>query len=148
MRRLILTLITTLLLTTSFSHAATPQQGLPPRAESIPPADLVQMFKDYDAAMVSKDMDRIMAFYSSRYRHDGRTKASQPEFIRSWIDMISKFEMRPTRFAAIDDDHAYIEAKGESDVFALSKAFDYQVIKENGQWKWLGNQKPAPPERE
>ena len=143
MRRLVLALIATLLLTSGLSHAATNLQTLPTRAEGAPPADLVQMFKDYDAAMVSKDMDRIMAFYSSRYHHDGRTKATQPEFIRSWISMISKFEMRPTRFAAINDDHAYIEAKGTTDVFALSKAFDYQVIKENGQWKWLGNQKAA-----
>ena len=124
MRRLVLTLIATLLLTSSFSHAATPLQALPTRTESSPPADLVQMFKDYDAAMVSKDMDRIMAFYSSRYRHDGRTKASQPEFIRSWIGMISKFEMRPTRFAAINDDHAFIEAKGDTDVFQASKPLD------------------------
>lgn len=124
---------------------AEPLHGMPTRGESQPPADLVQMFKDYDAAMVSKDMVRIMAFYSSRYRHDGRTKATQPAFIDSWIGMISKFEMRPSRFAAINDDHAYIEAKGDTDVFPLSKAFDYQVIKENGQWKWLGNQKPTKP---
>lgn len=123
------------------SQAAMHEQTLPTRGESATPGDLEQMAQEFNAAVVSRDMDRIMRFYSDRYLHNGRTKEGHRGFIHTWIYATSRFDLKITRFAAITDDHAYIEAVIDGSFGTQNKDFDYQVVRENGQWKWLGNQK-------
>lgn len=132
-----------LFVTPMVCNAAPYEQTLPTRGESAVPADLQQMALDYNATMRSKNLDKAITYYSERYRHDGRT----PEKVRSYLNMLmlsgtSQFELKFTRFAAIDDQRAYIEATIDVGWGGSDKNFDYQVVKENGQWKWLGNQRP------
>lgn len=143
MRRLFLSLLATLVLAAPLAHANPHVQTLPTRGESPVPEDLQQMARDFNATMRSRDIDKTLSFYSERYLQDGRTK----ERHRGYLEMMmvngtSQFELKFTRFAAIDDERAYIEAVIELGYYTGDKKFDYQVVKENGQWKWMGNQKP------
>lgn len=143
MRLLAATLFALLTLSPIWVHANPHEQTLPTRGESPIPDDLLRMAKDFNAAMRARDLDKTHSFYSERYLHDGRTWEKH----RGYLEMVmlngtSQFELKFTRFAAIDDDRAYIEALIELGYYTGSKEFNYQVVKENGQWKWMGNQKP------
>lgn len=122
-------------------YAAEPVQAQQIRVESTPPADLVQMFKDSSAAMISMDMDKIMSFYSDHYLSEGQNKDAHRKFLDTWVFMLSNYEIKLTHFAAITDDHAYIAADIVNNFGKFEKTFDYQVIKEDGQWKWFGYQR-------
>lgn len=121
------------------SHAGSP-------AVAAIPADLQQFVIDFNAAMRSRDLERVMAFYSDRYLQDGRDKPAHRSFIDGWIGGISDFRLRLTYFAPIDRERAYIAADIKRVIgmeLESRKTPDYQVIKENGQWRWLGNQKAS-----
>lgn len=143
MRRYLLALMSCLLLGSGLIHASPYEQTLPTRGESPVPEDLKQMALDFNAAMRARDLDKAYSFYSTNYLQDGRTKEKhRGNLVMLMLGGISQFELKFIRFAAIDDDRAYIEAVIELGFYTADKKFDYQVVKENGQWKWLGNQKP------
>lgn len=146
MRLITYTLCALLACSPALAPAASYEQTLPTRGESPLPEDLKQMARDYNAAMRSKNLDLAVAYYAANYLHDGRTA----DKVRGYLDLLmfsgtSQFELKFTRFAAIDDQRAYIEAVIDVGWGGSDKKFDYQVVKENGQWKWLGNQMPAKP---
>lgn len=114
---------------------------VPPLKPSQPvPAELAQMVADFNAAVVSKDLDRIESFYSERYLHDGRPKKDHRSYVDGWVHYIPGFDLRLTSFRPVSGDLAYISAEIHMGAMRSYKAPDYQIVRENGQWKWLGNQ--------
>lgn len=99
----------------------------------------IQMLKDFNAAVVSRDLDRVMDFYSENFSYMGRNKAEQRRFISSWIDQNTHYELILQRFVPIDENRVLIDAEGETSIGTSWKG-NHILIKENGRWKWLGKQ--------
>lgn len=108
------------------------------------PDDVERFAHDFTAAMLSRDVDRIMSFYSRRYLHDGATWKVRRQFLYTAAPKISNYWLRFSEFKPIDKDHAAIGAYSAVNGFPEQKGADYQIVRENGKWRWLGNQKTEP----
>jgi hypothetical protein len=116
---------------------------------TVPPD--VRAFLDmYCTDMVSRDLNAIMAHYSDRFVYSAMNKAFHEQWFRN--DPISPIQTGITSCEATitvfehREDKAYIDgffmAKVRGDASPLQFPMRWQqIINENGQWKWFGNQK-------
>jgi len=115
----------------------------------VPPD--VQAFLDmWCADGMSHDVKLVMAHFSDRFLWSGMGKAFVEQVWRN--DPLSPIQRATTSEKAIvtvfepRGDRAYIDgfvlSMGKNDATALKGPMMFQqIIKENGQWKWFGNQK-------
>lgn len=126
------------------SHAANdaPSPASNDSAQAIP-ADVLQFEKEFNEAMKSGNADRAIKFFSRRYLHDGRNKKMQDQYVALMLNSSPRYEMKLTSFKPITKDRAYITANVTTSFGDMEKKPDYQIIRENGQWRWMGNQKKS-----
>ena len=132
----------------NYAYSLTFQQG---KEEPVKVPPDVQAFLDkYSSDMVSGDVERIMANFSDQFLHRGQKKAFFEQWYRNDPTAppqrgIILFDATVTVFEP-QGDKAYMDgfflskAKGETNALKGPMAFQ-QINKENGQWKWYGNQK-------
>lgn len=82
---------------------------------------------------------RIISFYSDRFLHSGRDKSSLAGFYRLMTGAIKKFEIRIDQ-CRLSGDKAKLFGEIETNM-GPSPLQVSTVVKENGSWKWYGNQK-------
>lgn len=120
----------------STSHAV--EQAAP----SIP-ADVLRFGQEFNAAMTSGDFDRVAPFFSRRYLHDGRRIDAHRQHLAMLMMNVSRYRLRLTSYQPISKNRAYISAEVEASWGDYDKKPDYQIVREKGRWRWLGNQKAA-----
>lgn len=116
------------------------------------PEDVQAFLNQFLSDIVSRDIDKIMAHYSDNLLHTGFSKG----MIRGWYmgapDNPTKRSGGVTWNSATvtvfepHGDKAYIDGfwteKCKDDPTPVMPLMTFQqIIKENGQWKWYGNQK-------
>ena len=105
------------------------------------PPDVQAFLDEYRSAAVAHDMDKVMRYHSDRYLNSGMTKAAMERYHRPWINLMTSVDITITDFIP-EGDKAYIAG-----IFAFNgkKAMITQtsIIKENGVWRWYGNQRNA-----
>jgi hypothetical protein len=113
------------------------------------PSDVRAFLDMFCTDLVSRDVTSIMAHYSDRFFHSGVNKA----FYERWLE--THPESSPPRGATCEPtvtvfelhgDRAYVDGfflqKPKDDTNALKGPMNFQqIIKEQGRWKWFGNQK-------
>jgi hypothetical protein len=110
---------------------------------NVPP-DVREFLQMQCADMVSRDVESIMAHYSDRFLHSGLQKAFYERMIRTNPIPEGTAQATVTVFEPRGDT-AYIDgfffrtAKDGTSVKA--PMLFQQIIKEQGRWKWFGNQK-------
>lgn len=133
----------------NYAYSLTFQPG---REEPVKvPSDVQEFLDKYSSDLVSGNVEKIMANFSDRFRNQRRKKAFYEIWFRNSPDspiqrgLISS-EATVTVFEA-QGDKAYVDG------FFASKARDHadkalkesvgfrQIIKEQGQWKWYGDQR-------
>jgi len=129
----------------NYAYSLTFQQG---KEEPVKVPPDVRAFVDkYASDVVSGDVERIMANFSDQFLHRGQNKAFFEKYFRQiltqWVSITS--EATVTVFEPRGD-KAYVDGfflgKGKGSPNALKGPMAYQqIIKENDQWKWYGNQK-------
>jgi hypothetical protein len=126
---------------------------MPDQEKPVQVPDDVRAFLDqYSSHLVSRDLGKIMADYSDNFRHTGLSKEQVGTSIQTTPDSpiirgggLTSSSATVTIFEP-HGDKAYIDGffteKHKEDPLPVTKAMWYmQIIKENGQWKWYGNQK-------
>ena len=114
------------------------------------PRDVRDFLDKWCADVVSHDADRIMANFSDQFLNSGAKKAGLDQFFRNNpFSPIQRgtisCEPTVTVFEA-QGDKAYVDgfnlekSKGDANPIKMPMSFQ-QIIKENDQWKWYGNQK-------
>ena len=108
----------------------------------VPPH--VQAFLDeYRSATVAHDMEKVMGCHSDRFLNSGLRKAEMGRLLKPWIDRIKTQELTITDFVP-EGDRAYLAGfvtfNGQKQVITQTS-----IIKENGEWKWYGNQREVIP---
>jgi hypothetical protein len=107
------------------------------------PPDVQEFLDKWRSDIVSHDIAKVMTYYSDRYLYSGETKG---EVERSWkqaIASVTSYETVITDFEAAGD-KAYLAGFASANLgrFPL---WGTSIIKENGEWRWYGNQRhPAP----
>ncbi len=123
---------------------------LPDREEPVAvPTDVRAFLEMFCTDMVSRDVTAIMAHFSDRYLHSGVQKAYQEQWYRTHPEMF------PPPGRTLEPVVTVYEGQGDRayvDGFLLVKTQDgttnakapmniKQIIKEQGRWKWFGNQR-------
>ncbi len=107
------------------------------------PADIREFLDKYSSDVVSHDLAKVMTHYSDRFLNSGTTKKEAEQSTRQVIDSIKSFEISITEFIPAGD-RVYLAgftttSSGKLPIKEIS------IIKENGEWKWYGNQREAIP---
>jgi len=118
------------------------QRKRPPKkllvAVDLPP-DVKTFISDYNQARYNKDIEKMSELISDRFLHEGVTKQMAVRFLSGAKSYTSEAKIIITRFEPV-------EKKAEVDVWLKDKYFESlfmkgsRLIKENGNWKWYGNQ--------
>jgi hypothetical protein len=107
------------------------------------PANVREFLDSLSNAWVSHDLAKLMSYYSDRYLNSGMRKGEVERIWRQRIGFIKSLEYSVTDFIPTDD-RAYIAG------FAIANGMKsplttISIIKENGEWKWYGNQRDVSP---
>ena len=112
----------------------------PLKAVQLPP-DVKAFITNYNKAIFDKDMMKIADSISDRFLHGGFTKQMYLQFLLGTVSYVREAKIVLTKFEP-EGDIAKIESIIKDKYFEAPYMPDNMLIKENGQWKWYGNQIP------
>lgn len=108
------------------------------------PPDVQEFFDKHNNDLLSHDLVKLMIHYSDQYLNSGVKKGKMERFFRQFISVPTKAEVGITEFVPAGD-RAYLA--GFAGVgFGKGMLFETSIIKENGEWKWYGNQRDVVPD--
>jgi hypothetical protein len=103
------------------------------------PPDVREFLDRHCRAAVAHDLAQVMASYSDRYLNSGVRKGEMERFHRPIIAQTTSYEIAITDFVP-EGERAYL-AGFVAGWWGKTPFQDTSIIKENGQWKWYGNQR-------
>ncbi len=103
------------------------------------PIDVKAFITDYNQARFNKDVVAMADSISDRFLHDGVTKQMALRFLSGTLSYASEAEIIFTKFEP-QADKAIIDVVLKDKYFEAPFMIGSKLIKENGQWKWYGNQ--------
>jgi hypothetical protein len=122
----------------------------PSREEPVKvPPDVRAFLDKWSSDMVSGDVERIMSNFSDQFLNNGMKKSGQEQFYRSSpfspvVLGVTSQEITVTVFEPQGDRTylaGFVAAKLKDGTPLVNPLGQQHMIKENGQWKWYGNQK-------
>jgi CubicO group peptidase (beta-lactamase class C family) len=105
------------------------------------PVDVKAFIADFDQARFKKDVLMMADLISDRFLHDGGTKQMALNFLSGALSYTSEAKTIITKFEPAGDE-AKIDVLLKDKYFESSLMTGRNLIKENGNWKWYGNQVP------
>jgi len=112
----------------------------PLKAVELPSA-VKAFITNYNQVLSDKNMMKIANFFSDRYLHDGFTKQMVLKWLTRTLSYTSEAKIIITKFEP-EGDEVKIEYLLKDKYFEAPFITGSMLIKENGQWKWYGNQIP------
>ena len=112
----------------------------PLKAVKLPP-DAKALIADFNQALFDKDMVRIANFFSDRFLINGINKQTFLKLLSGAISYVSEAKFILTKFEP-EGNIAKFEGVRKDKYFELPLTSGSMLIKENGQWKFYGNQIP------
>jgi hypothetical protein len=107
------------------------------------PPDVQEFFDKVDSDAVSHDIARVVSHYSDRFLNSGTRKAEVERGLRQGIGDITSAKAVLTDFVPAGD-KAYLTGYVNFN-FGRTQIYETTIIKENGEWKWYGNQREVAP---
>jgi hypothetical protein len=104
------------------------------------PTDTKAFITDFNQALFDLDRIKIADFFSDRFLTNGSTKQMFLNFLWGTISYVREAKIVLTKFES-EGDIAKIEGIIKDKYFEVPMTAN-MLIKENGQWKWYGNQIP------
>jgi hypothetical protein len=103
------------------------------------PPDILEFLDKHCNDLISHDLAKFMTHYSDRYLNSGVRKGEMERWWRQIIGLVTSGEVGITEFVP-SGDRVYLTGFGTTNL-AKMMLFDASIIKENGEWKWYGNQR-------
>ena len=103
------------------------------------PYDARVFLKTCNQALSSKDIPTLAKLFSNRFLESGKTKEMYIRFLSGTISYVSEGRIIFTKFES-DGNIARIEGMIKDKYFEAPFMLGSMLIKEDGQWKWYGNQ--------
>jgi hypothetical protein len=107
------------------------------------PPDIQEFLNTYCTDILSHDVARVMTHYSDRYLNSGAKKGEWEQVWKQMIGKVTSVEVRITGFVPAGD-RVYL-AGFISSYWGKLPLKRTSIIKENGEWKWYGNQREVAP---
>ena len=108
------------------------------------PPDVQEFLDKHSNDVVSHDVAKVMSHYSDRYLNSGEKKGEVERYYRQLIGSITSHEISVTDFDAAGD-KAYLVGFVTSNFWRRAPVRETSIIKEDGDWKWYGNQREVVP---
>ncbi|GAH14917.1 unnamed protein product, partial [marine sediment metagenome] len=105
------------------------------------PTDVKAFITDFNQAIFNKDVVTMADLISDRFLHDGATKQMALRFLSGISSYTSEAKIIVTKFEP-EGDEAKIDVLLKEKYFEAPFMIGRNLIKENGHWKWYGNQVP------
>jgi hypothetical protein len=122
--------------------AAAVQRKRPPKkplnAVDLPP-DVKAFIADYSQARLNNDMVTMADLISDRFLYNGVTKQMALRFLKTISSYTSEAKIIITKFEP-EGDEVEIDALLKDKYFEAPFLTGSKLVKEDGQWKWYGNQ--------
>ncbi len=108
-----------------------------------PPADVQRFFNQYRADMLTRDMKRISAHYAQDFKQDGCARDAFLKGLNDTVSVVTNYVVKLTKFEPVANNPNVVIIDGTVDLGPVTAPFADRsmIIKENGVWKWYGNQK-------
>jgi hypothetical protein len=107
------------------------------------PSDVQEFLDRWCSDIVSHDVEKVMTHYSDKYLESAARKGGVEKSWRSRIDPITSFEVGITEFVTANDQVYLAGFQIRNSLKGMLRGSS--IIKENGVWKWYGNQRNPPP---
>ncbi len=105
------------------------------------PDDLAAFIADFNRVYSDKNIPKLSEFISNSFLNNGLTKSQIIELFAVSASYLSESKLIITGFE-LNGNVAKLEGVRKDKYFEINLPTDFQIIKENGQWKWYGNQVP------
>jgi hypothetical protein len=119
-----------------YSIVFEPDKDLPVKV----PLDVQEFLDQWCSDVVSHDLTQVMNHYSDHFLRMGNKKKERELFWRLWIGKVSSCETGITDFIP-SEDKAYLTGFWGGQWGRRHMLDGIAIIKENGKWKWFGDQK-------
>jgi hypothetical protein len=103
------------------------------------PADIQEFLDKYSRDILDHDMEKVMGHFSDQFLNNSNDKKVIENFIMRNILNITSHEINITAFES-QENKAYLAGFVNINMGKVPLPFS-TIIKENGQWKWYGNQR-------
>ena len=107
-------------------------------AVDLPP-DVKSFIADYNQARLSNDIETMSNLISDQFLYSGVAKNMALRFLKATSPYISEAKIIITRYEP-GSDEVKIDVFLKDKYFEAPFMIDSKLIKEDGQWKWYGNQ--------
>jgi hypothetical protein len=107
------------------------------------PPDVQEFFDSLRNAWISHDLAKLMFRFSDGYLNSGVKKGEIERMWRQLIGLVTFYEYSITDFIPAGD-RAYLTGFGIPNGIKFP-IIGTSIIKENGEWKWYGNQRDVSP---
>ena len=118
-----------------------------PAEEPLKPVELsgdAKAFADgFNQALKDSDMEKIAEYTSDRFLVSGATKQMFVKVLSQSPSYMKTFKIVFTRFD-VDGDIAVVDFVIKDKFFEMPLVPGLMLIREDGHWKWYGDQKPRP----
>ncbi len=108
------------------------------------PPDVQEFIDAHRDDILSHDMAKVAGRYSDRYLNSGTRKGEVERYFRQVIGGVTSHDLCITEFVPAGD-RAYLTGFAIVNGTMKVRLSETSIIKENGQWKWYGNQREVAP---
>jgi len=105
------------------------------------PLEIQTFLKEYNRARMTENMAVLSDFISDRFLYRGVTKKLALQFLRGISNYTAEAELIITKFK-LNGDEAIMDVWLKDKYFETDFMTKTKLIKEDGQWRWYGNQQP------
>jgi hypothetical protein len=107
------------------------------------PPDVQEFLDRHCNDLLSHDLTKLMTHYSDKFLSSGNRRGEVERFFRQIIGLVTSVEVGITEFVPAGD-RAYLAGFVNTYIGKLMLG-DASIIKENGEWKFYGNQRDVSP---
>lgn len=106
-------------------------------------ADVQSFFDQFRKDILTYDLKKISPHYAVNFKQDGYDRQAFFEILSKTVSFVTKYEIKVTRFEADKNNSDIVLIDGSVDLGSMTVPFADRsmIIKENGVWRWYGNQK-------
>jgi hypothetical protein len=108
------------------------------------PPDVQEFLEKFCSDVVSHDLAKVMTHYSDRFLHSGTRKGEMERFWQNWVRFYTSSQVGAITDFVAEGDRAYLAGFLINNIGPRS-INETSIIKENGEWKWYGNQRDVAP---
>jgi hypothetical protein len=107
------------------------------------PEDVQAFFDQFKKDIMTYDMKKIGAHYATNFKQDGLDREAFLGKLSSIISLVTNYVVKLTKYEVDKTNPNIVNIDGAADLGSMNAPFasGSMIIKENGVWKWYGNQK-------